>query len=54
MAEKEYLIDDRNIIPDDIKNMTKEELEFEIAKFEAEAAKKSTHSINIKKKPHKF
>lgn len=38
MAEKEYLIDDRIIIPDDIKNMTKEELEAEIEKFEAEAA----------------
>ena len=49
MAEKEYLIDDRNIIPDDIKNMTKEELEFEIAKFEAEAAKKK-HTLNKHKK----
>lgn len=50
----EDYLDDNVIIPDDIKNMTKEELELEIAKLEAEAAKKSTHSINIKKKPHKF
>lgn len=40
MAEKEYLIDDRNIVPDDIKEMTKEELEAEIKKFEAEAAER--------------
>ncbi len=38
MSEKEYFIDDRGIIPDDIKNMSKEELRAEIAKFEAEAA----------------
>ncbi|MCR4888000.1 MAG: hypothetical protein K5979_02310 [Ruminococcus sp.] len=40
MAEKEYLIDDRNIIPEDIKKMSREELQAEIAKFEAEAAKR--------------
>lgn len=34
----EDYLDDNVIIPDDIKNMTKEELELEIAKLEAEAA----------------
>ena len=38
MSDKEYFIDDRVIIPDEIKKMTKEELETEIAKFEAEIA----------------
>ena len=45
MAEKEYFIDDRNIIPEDIKNMSKEELQAEIAKFEAEAAKRKNKTI---------
>ena len=40
MSEKEYFIDDRVIIPDDIKKMTKEELRAELEKFEAEAFKK--------------
>lgn len=40
MAEKEYIIDDRVIIPEDIKKMTLTELEAEIAKFEAEAAER--------------
>ena len=39
MAEKEYVIDDRVIIPDDIKKMTKEELDKEISRLEAEARK---------------
>ena len=38
MAEKKYFIDDRVIIPEEIKNMPKEQLEAEIAKFEAEIA----------------
>ncbi len=38
MAEKEYFIDDRVIIPDYIKKMTKDELEAEIVRLEAEAA----------------
>jgi len=37
MAEKEYFIDDRVIIPDEIKKMSKEELDREIKKLEAEA-----------------
>jgi hypothetical protein len=37
MAEKEYFIDDRFIIPEEIKRMTKEERDREIAKLEAEA-----------------
>ncbi len=36
MAEKEYLIDDRVIIPEEIKAMSKEELEKNIQKIEAE------------------
>lgn len=36
MAEKEYFIDDRVIIPDYIKNMSKEELEAAIRKLEEE------------------
>lgn len=40
MSEKEYFIDDRVIIPDDIKKMSKEELQIEIKKFEAEALRK--------------
>ena len=36
MAEKEYFIDDRVIIPDYIKNMTTEELEAAICKLEEE------------------
>lgn len=45
----EDYLDDNVIIPDDIKNMTKEELELEIAKLEAEAAKKK-HTLNKHKK----
>ena len=37
MNEKKYFIDDRVIIPDDIKKMSKEELQKEIDKFEKEA-----------------
>lgn len=36
MKHEEYFADDRCIIPDDIKRMSKEELEAEIAKLEAE------------------
>lgn len=38
MAEKEYFIDDRVIIPEGIKRMTKEERDNEIRKLEAEAS----------------
>lgn len=40
MNEKKYFIDDRVIIPDDIKKMSKEELQKEIDEFEKEAKKK--------------
>lgn len=36
MTDKKYFIDDRVIIPDEIKNMTNEEIETEIARLEAE------------------
>lgn len=38
MAVIESYIDEIVVIPEDIKKMTKEELELEIAKLEAEAA----------------
>lgn len=38
--EQEYFIDDRVIIPDDIKRMTPEQLQAEIDKFEREAKEK--------------
>lgn len=37
---KEYFIDDRVIIPEEIKKMSREQIKAEIAKFEAEAAEK--------------
>lgn len=40
MNEQEYFIDDRVIIPDDIKQMSQEELQAEIDKFEKELEKK--------------
>ena len=40
MAEKEYFIDDRVIIPDSIKKMTSEERRAEIERLEKEAAAK--------------
>ena len=40
MAEKEYFIDDRVIIPDWVKKMTPEERRAEIARLESEAANK--------------
>ena len=49
MSEKEYFIDDRVIIPDNIKNMTKMELEAEIAKFEAEAAAEKQRILRQKR-----
>ncbi len=36
MAEKKYFIDDRVIIPDEIKNMSREELEKSIKEMEDE------------------
>lgn len=46
MAEKEYFIDDRCIIPDHIKQMSVEELDCEIARLEAEA--KAEKERNLK------
>ncbi len=40
MADKKYFIDDRVVIPADIKNMTKEELQQAIEKFEEELKRK--------------
>ena len=40
MNENQYFIDDRVIIPEEIKQMSKEQLEAEIAKFEKEIAKR--------------
>jgi len=45
MAEKEYFIDDRCIIPDYIKKMSTEELDREIARLEAEAKSKKEKNI---------
>lgn len=50
MAEKEYFIDDRVIIPDHIKNMSVEELDREIARLEAEAAKERDRKLKSMKK----
>ena len=36
MADKKYFIDDRIIIPDEIKNMTNEEIDAEIKRLESE------------------
>ena len=36
MADKKYFIDDRVIIPDEIKKMTNEEIDAEIARLETE------------------
>ena len=38
MNEKEYFIDDRVVIPDEIRRMTKEERQIEIKRLEAKAA----------------
>lgn len=40
MKDKEYFIDDKVVIPDDIKNMSKEELQQAIEKLEEELKKK--------------
>jgi len=49
MNEKEYFIDDRVIIPDDIRNMTKEELQLEISRLEAETATAKKRLLESKK-----
>lgn len=40
MNEKKYFIDDRVIIPDDIKKMTKEELQKELDKLKTKQKRK--------------
>ena len=42
MNDREYFIDDRVVIPDDIKNMSKEELQQAIEKLEKELNEKKT------------
>ena len=50
MSEKEYFIDDRVIIPEEIFKMTKEERRAEIARLEAEAAAEKKRIIEQQKK----
>lgn len=42
MKDEEYIVDDRVIIPEDIKKMSREELEQEILKLEQEERKRKT------------
>ena len=49
MAVIESYIDEIVVIPEDIKKMTKEERQIEIAKLEAEAAKKK-YTLNKHRK----
>ena len=49
MNEKKYFIDDRVIIPDDIRNMTKEELQLEISRLDAEGATAKKRVLESKK-----
>ncbi len=50
MADKKYFIDDRVIIPDDIKNMSTEDIESEITRLESELlARKSKNFESLKK-----
>ena len=53
MAEKEYFIDDRIIITDEIKRMSKEERRAEINRLEAEAAEKHEKIIAKLTNPNK-
>ena len=46
----EEFLDDRVIIPDDIKRMSDKELDAEIARLEAEAALRRQHKITEQKK----
>jgi hypothetical protein len=48
MTEKEYFIDDRCIIPDDIKKMTREERQAAIKKLEAEALEEKKKLLKTK------
>lgn len=46
MADKKYFVDDRVIIPDEIKNMSNEDIELEIARLESEINTKK-NSLNV-------
>lgn len=48
MADKKYFIDDNVVIPDYIKKMSREELDTEIARLEAEAAKEKERIMKEK------
>ena len=50
MADKKYFIDDRVIIPDDIKNMSTEEIELEIARLESELLSRKNKKCNSLKR----
>ncbi len=50
MAEKEYFIDDRVIIPEYIKKMTKEQRLAEIASLEEEAKAEKERILKSKQK----
>lgn len=50
MAEKELFINDNVVIPDYIKSMSLEEIETEIARLEAEAAKEKERILKSMKK----
>lgn len=45
MSEKEYFIDDRVVIPDEIRRMTKEKRQAEIKRLEAEAAEEKARIL---------
>lgn len=45
MNKQEYFIDDRGIVPDDIKQMSQEQLQAEINKFEKELKEKKKQKI---------
>jgi hypothetical protein len=49
MAEKEYFIDDRFIIPDEIKKMSNEELDREIKRLETEAIAKKKKLLEARR-----
>lgn len=45
---KEYFEDDRNLIPDDIKEMTRKQRKQEIARLEEEAKRNKTENQKIR------
>lgn len=49
MKKEEYLIDDRVIIPEDIKKMSADELDKEIAHLEAELKRRRKQSDSFDK-----